>query len=385
MLSKSASADPSDSDGADDRPGRRRSPWVIAAAAGIGLFVGLGAVTAVGAVTGSGVFNTGPTPQQQAAVVLRADALVLLRVAGQVDQAEDLQALNAAGDNAQSVLRGVQLRTALVDKINDQKVRLLTQRVHAATVAAITGDAQLADVTEKHLDAWDDAQSAVSNASGTLDASNVQVVALDTKHPIRVNVTLLDHSTAHASRYLTKSAKRLANYERKLAAFRRKHRRQIQAAADYEASVSSQMSAYEQTRTDLQKYLTDAKEFYTHIDDFRSELQAAGTRRQGILSTLSSITPPAPVAAAHQGLIDVLNKAVSGTEIGVRLADATQKLRDQGDGTSGFDLPEYKQFQDASDEITNTLGANMAAWQSAVAAYEKSLKSGKGAPEKPSI
>jgi hypothetical protein len=363
----------------------RTRPWGAAAAASaVGLLLGVLCVAAVGLLTGTGRF-AGESAKTKAMRVLRADQADLAAATSKLAQARRVHDLRAAGEFAQASaerLRGRDVPLALLD---DRPVQAVAERAHRATIAALSGIAGLQEVSASRLDAWDAGERQVIDALGDLDAVAALVAAMDPQAPLRVDTRKLETTAGTTSTYLTTAAGRLARYERRMVSFRRKNRAKLQRAADYRASVETQMAAYRQTRRDLQDYIDDVKTFDDRIPQFRRTLRDARAKRQSIRGTLASMTPVPGLASQHQALVAVLDKAIAGTESGIDLADATQQLRDEGGDGSGFDLPEYRRFQEMSAEITRERDAAMATWTRGVEAYVRKLKHPKGAPHKPAV
>jgi hypothetical protein len=357
---------------------------VLAAVAG--LLLGLGATTGLGIAFGSGRF-AGESQESKALLILRADVADLNRLTRAVTAAPHLAQLTSAGAAAQQAvdgpLRGRDARLALLD---DPKVAGTATRTHQAIVAIASAYAKLTDVDARHLDAWDIPQAHLTNALGTVDSTAVAVQALDREALLRIDTRPAQMAAEHVAGYLTASARKLERYERRLAAYRRKHRAEIKVAADYRATVQMQMGAYGATRRELQQYINDVKDSDERIDAYRSALQDARRRREGIRATLASLTAPVAVASAHQRLIGVLDRAISATDVGVDLADAIQAIRYEGDPyTSAFDLPEYQRFQELSNQIGGEYNSAMGAWNARIDNYLDHLKGAKGGPHKPVI
>jgi hypothetical protein len=374
-----------DSDGSSPPPVRPRRVRVGFAAGALGLLVGLAAVSVVGLIVGTGRF-AGESDQSKAAKVLRLDAADLSGMARQVNGANRIAELQQGGVDAQRVTRALGDRGTQLAQLDDTRIRDKALVAHRATVAIAEGYGHLTDVDARHLTAWDRDERAMVSAVSDLEAAAPNVAAFDTKRPVRFAPSAVSGSVEHATVYLSRAAKKIARYKRRLATYRRKHRAEIAAATNYRGAVLGQISAYQGTRTELQKYLTDSKTFDAQIDDFRSTLQAQRDRRQSIRGSIASLTAPPGLSSAQQAVVGVLDKAIAGTGVGIDLADATQRLRDEGDfETSGFDLPEYTRFKDLSDEITRELSTATASWNGSMASAMERIRHGKGAPKKPII
>lgn len=364
---------------------KTRRPWGAAAAASaVGLLLGLAIVTAVGLITGTGRF-AGESSETKALRVLRADQADLTAATDRLAKAGRVQELREAGIFAQQTEERLRSRDAALILIDDAPVLDVTSRAHRAAIAVLSGIGGLTEIKTTRLDAWDAGERQLVTALGDLDAVAAPVAAMDPEAPLRIDTRQLETTAEAASTYLTTAADRLARYEKKMATFRRKNRAKLQTAADYRQGVEAQMAAYRQTRRDLQDYIDDVKTFDDHIPAFRRTLRDARAKRQSIRGTLASMTPVPGLTRQHQALVAVLDKGVAGTDAGVDLADATQDLRDEGGDGSGFDLPEYKRFQEMSAEITRERDAAVATWTRALDAYVNKLKHPKGAPHKPAV
>lgn len=349
-----------------------------------GLLVGLLAVLALGFALGSGRFF-GVSDEEKALAVLRADHRDVTALGSEMRRSERVADLRAAGRRAEKSVVAIRARGAALAAIDDPEVRTTADTVHSAMLALARGTEQLKDVDQQHLNAWDDSEREMIDAIGGLDASASTVARYDREQPLTIDPDTLERPVATVSSYLTSSAKKLARWQKKMVKFRRRNRAKLQAASSYRNAVQAQIAAYSGTRRELQKYIDDVRDFDDKIHDFRDELETARSKRQSIKSSLSALTPPPSVAAAQQGLLSVLDLALSGTDAGIKLADATQDLRDEGDGSSGFELPEYDEFKRISDDVTSRFAAASAAWNTAIDKHIHRLRHPKGAPRKPRI
>lgn len=362
----------------------KRVPAIFAVALS-GLLLGALVVTGIGLAAGSGRI-AGVSDETKALTVLRADQADLTRITRELAADEHLDEIHGSASLAADLAKSARERDTSIAVLDDPKVKADATRAHGATIAILTAFSELSDVTASDLDAWDRAEREAVTALGELDAAAAAVAALNAERPLRLDGRAIESVVDETSTYFTKSARRLARYEKKMAKFRRANRKKLQSAADYKTTVESQMAAYNATRDDLQEYLDDAQEFNEQIDAFRDELQSAKAERQTIRSTLASLVAPSAMQGQHQRLVAVLDHAIAATDIGVDLADATQDLRDDFDyETSGFELPEYDEFVDQSQQITGERDSAVSGWSSAVAAHIRRLKHPKGAPKRPTI
>jgi hypothetical protein len=364
-------------------PPRRMPALTLAIVAG--LVLGILAVTGVGLAAGTGRL-AGQSDQSKALEVLRQDQAALARMARDVGSDADLADLQASADAARRLADEARDRDASLVVLDDEAVKGPALRAHRASVAILVAFSDLGDVSAEDLDAWDASEREAVAALGELDVVAAPVASLDDEQPVRLDTRQVDAVVEKASAYLTESARRLASYERRMVKFRRKNRRKLQAAEDYAATVRAQVASYQATRKDLQEYFDDTKSFGDWIVDFRDALQDAKSKRQGIRSTLASLTPPGALQGEQLTLVSVLDDAIAGTDVGVDLADATQRLRDTGDyETSGFELPEYDEFVNRSEQITAKLGSGMSAWTTSMDTLIRRIKHPRTAPKRPSI
>lgn len=362
----------------------RRTPTLIAAVLA-GLVFGVTVVSGIGLAAGSGRL-AGESDEVKALKVLRADQAALTRLTQDFSGDERLGELHAGAVVAERLAEAARQRDGDLAVLDDEAVKTNAQRAHRAITAVLSAFSELGRVTEDDLDAWDESEHDAVVALGELDAAAAPVAAMDPERPLRLDSSQIEPVVELTSTYFTTSAARLARYERRMAKFRRKNRTKLQALANYAATVEAQMGAYRVTRNQLQDYLDDAQDFGELIVDFRESLQDAKSKRQGIRSTLAAMDPPAPVESKHLKLIAVLDHAITATDLGVDLADATQRLRDSGDyETDAFELPEYDELSRQSDQITAERDAAMAEWGTAVKTYTRRLKHPKGAPSRPVI
>ena len=364
----------------------RRQLMTRASASVAGVLVGLAATAGVGVAVGSGRF-AGVSDDEIALQVLRADSRDLASIVEKVSQASRLADLQEAGRSAAELASGsLRDRETKLVTLDDETVKGGAVLAHASITDIVAGYGNLEDVSADDLDAWDQAERAVIDALGQLDAASTAVVALSPEQPLHIETRDPEDAAEHASLLLTTAARKLARYEKKLAAFRRRHRRDLKVASDYQVTVSAQIGFYNATRRNLQRYLDAVKDDDEAIPVFRNALQDARREREGVRATLASITAPTPLAADHQRLISLLDRAISATDVGVELADAVQELRDFGDyETGGFELPEYQRFVDLSDDITQERNAAVASWQAATERHIDRLQGSRGGPKKPKI
>ena len=350
-----------------------------------GLLLGALVVTGIGLAAGSGRI-AGESDESKALRVLRADQADLTRITRELAADKRIVDMHESAEIAADLAEAARERDTALAVLGDPEVKENAGRAHRATVVILSAFADLGEVTADDLDSWDASEREAVAALGDLDAAAAPVAAMDPEKPLRLDGRAIETVIDETSTYFTASAKKLARYEKRMAKFRRENRKELQAAANYKAGVESQMAAYNGTRDDLQEYLDDAQEFNEQIDAFKDELQAAKAERQSIRATLASLAAPGEVQGQHQRLVAVLDHAIAATDIGVDLADATQDLRDDGDyETSGFELPEYDEFVDQSQQITGERDSAVGGWSASVASHIRRLKHPKGAPKRPTI
>lgn len=362
-----------------------RRPSAVAIAVSAGLLVGVLSVAGVGLAAGTGVL-AGEPDESKAVRVLRQDQLALSLLERQVSDDRDLADLHASARAADRLAVLARERDTTLAVLDDKQVKADATRAHSAILTILAGYAHLSDVTDADLDAWDDDERYIVSAFGQLDAAVAAVAAMNPERPLRLNAAAIETLTEKTSAYFTGSAQKLAGYEKRMAKFRRKNRARMQQLADYRTTVQAQLAAYQATRKELQSYMDDATQFNERIVDFRAALRDAKSRRAGIRSTLAALNPPDELQGEHQRIVAVLDHAVSTTDVGIDLANATQDLRDSGDFyTSGFELPEYDDFVRESDQITAERDAAMGNWTRSLDSYESRLTNPKGAPKRPVI
>jgi hypothetical protein len=362
-----------------------RRPPAVAIAVSAGLLLGVLSVAGVGLAAGTGVL-AGEPDESKAVRVLRHDQLALARLQREVSDDLNLADLHASAQAADRLAVLARQRDTTLAVLDDKQVKADATRAHSAIVTILAGYANLADVTDADLDAWDNDERDIVSAFGELDAAVAPVAAMNPERPLRLNAAATETLTEKTSAYFTYSARKLAGYEKRMVKFRRKNRARIQQLANYRTTVQAQLAAYQATRKELQSYIDDATEFDDRIVDFRAALRDAKSRRAGIRSTLAALNPADELQSEHQRIVAVLDHAVSATDVGIDLANATEDLRDSGDYyTSGFELPEYDDFVRQSDQITAERDAAIGNWTRSLNRYESRLKNPKGAPKRPVI
>jgi len=242
---------------------RRRWPK-IAVATGCGLTLGVVAVAVAGTALGTGPL-AGESAESQAVKVLRADNGDLVASVHRLSTARQVADLQGVGEASRVTADRLRARDAALIRIDDDAVQSTAQRAHRATIRALEGIGELSAVNPRHLDAWDEGERQVVSSLGELDAVAAPVAALDQRAPVRIETREVDAAVEHASGYLTTAAHKLAGYEKRMARFRRKNRKQLQATSDYRSSVQAQMAAYSETRSELQDYLDEVKDFGERI------------------------------------------------------------------------------------------------------------------------
>ena len=363
---------------------KTRKP-ALAAAILSGLLLGIVLVASVGLAAGTGRL-AGESDESKALRVLRADQADLQRLTRGLAAARHLENMHAAAGTADRLVAQVRDRDTAMAVLEDEQVKTHAVRAHRATQAILTSFAELANVSEEDLDAWDDAERDAISALGELDAAAAPVAAMEPERPLRLDSRPVEALVEDTSEYLTTSAAKLAIYERRMVKFRRKNRGRIQEAADYRATVLAQVASYQATRKQLQEYFEDARQFGELIVDFRNSLQDAKSKRQGIRGTMASTKPPGSVQSEHMAMIAVLDHSITATDLGVDLADAIERRREMFDyETDAFDLPEYERFVEQSGQITSERDAAVASWTKSLDTYQRRLKHPEGAPSKPTV
>jgi len=356
------------------------------AGVGAGAAVALALSAVVGVILGTSTLF-GPSAEEQAVEVLRPGAATFAELAEGVDAAETVAELREAGVRADAELGALEQGAAQLRAIDDPDVRAVALRAHGDVLRAVGGWALLTDLSEEDLLPWTQTADGVLRATNDLrDGAAQQVAGLQSEAPVRLDHGLAREATLGAARYLRASERELQQWRRDVRAYRAELEEARAEGEDYRAAVRGQVAAYNETRDGLQEYVDDAQAFDEEIDLFRDELQEAQSARQEIrsqLGVLSSLAPRA-VRDAHQRLELLLMTAVSATDVGVDLADETEELRDEGDPfTSGFDLPEYEEFVERSEQITRERDAAVSEWEAAVDRYLDRLGGDK--PRRPAV
>lgn len=155
----------------------------------------------------------------------------------------------------------------------------------------------------------------------------------------------------------------------------------------YASGVRAQVSRYSSLRKTMQEFVDRVDTVGVTFEEAYTALGDAGSQRSAVRSNLAGMSPPAAVAATHNGLLSVLDTAVSA------VSDATDGVR-QFQSTSYYDssyycdyeyeyyecdtsyrvyykdTPGWQTFVSKSDSITSTYDDALRAWEGAVASEE---------------
>ncbi|MCU1371623.1 MAG: hypothetical protein JWO77_2817 [Ilumatobacteraceae bacterium] len=151
----------------------------------------------------------------------------------------------------------------------------------------------------------------------------------------------------------------------------------------YASAVRAQASRYSSLRRTMQQFVDRVDTVGVTFEEAYTALADAVSQRSSVRTNLAGVSPPAAAAAAHNGLLSVLDTAVSA------VSDATDGIR-QYQSTSYYDssyycddggyyecdtsyrvyykdTPGWQTFVAKSDSITSTYDDALRAWESAVA------------------
>lgn len=358
----------------------------MGAGAGAGAAIGLAVCAALGVVLGTSAL-VGPSPEERAAEVLRPAAVEMAQLARLTGEAGTVEELREVGERAGDRLPELEGAASELRAIEDADVRALALRAQRDVVQVVGGWAELADLSEEDLEPWTETADGVLGATNDLrDGTAQQAMALVDEEQVRLDYELAREATLGAARYLRDSDRKLGKWRSDVRAYRAELQAARAQGEEYQGAVLGQIATYNETRDSLQQYVDDAQSFDEEIDLFRDELQEAQSARQQVRTQSAGLSGVAPrsVRDAHQRLELLLVTAISATDVGIDLADETEELRDDGDGfTSGFDLPEYDEFVDRSEQITVERDAAVGEWQEAIDRYLDRL--GGGEPERPTV
>lgn len=175
---------------------------------------------------------------------------------------------------------------------------------------------------------------------------------------------------------------------------------ELTALDSYASGVRAQVSRYSTLRRTMQDFVDRVDTVGVTFAEAYTALADAGSQRSSVRSNLAGISPPAAVAAAHNGLLSVLDTAVSAVN------DATDGIR-QFESTSYYDssyycddyydyycdtayrtyykdTPGWQTFVAKSDSITSSYDSALRTWEGAVSS-ERDRINAIALPVKPAV
>jgi hypothetical protein len=171
---------------------------------------------------------------------------------------------------------------------------------------------------------------------------------------------------------------------------------QLATLDTYAQSVRGQASRYSTLRRTLQDFMDRVDTVGVSFDEAYAALSDAGSQRTSVRANLAGLNPPAAVAGAHNGLLDVLDTAVSAIDDAI---DGTREYEASQYSSCPYwdeycydddyylwykDTPGWQTFTSKSDAITSSYDSALRSWESAVAS-ERSRIEATPLPPKPAV
>ena len=389
---------PSIAPGEAPKPASSRRRLIIGVGVAAAVLLVAGAITAV-AMSGpdeAAKKPIGPKPVAPA-VPLRAGETAMTESLSYFDTATTLAAVDAAGVKA---LTGI----ATIDRQRDDVSRIKSPAAKDATQKALTHEREilvalggLKGYTGENIQRWILLSAAADNGAGALQ---LQLDRLSELHAYTPKAQLVDEVAATRSTIdgnLRAIDTKLTAWKTETARVQAAKTAELTALDSYASGVRAQAARYSSLRKSMQDFVDRVDTSVVTFDEAYSTLADASSQRSDVRANLAAINPPAAAAAAHNGLLSVLDTAVSA------VSDATDGIRQYQSSAyydSSYycdsyycdpsyrvyykDTPGWQTFVSKSDSITASYDGALRAWESAVAG-ERARINAIALPPKPSV
>lgn len=354
-------------------PTKRRRPWVIAATA-----IVVASVLVTGALIVSSR-DSGPRFDLDAALAGSsndvAEALAGLR------RATSLVALRGAAAEAGRTATALDAVSQQLDDVRSADKRRAARSLLAAEAQVLRSFDRLEELPDDKLSDWDTVVLEVDGAITAVRALVPETARLDFDiEPARI----ADEAATvrvEVTRLVKTITDQLATWRAEVAAAEADKAAQSTALATYEAAARGHISRYGELRRSMAEFVTRIdNEGATYVEIY-GFLGGAATGRQDIHAALSAVSPPPAMAAAHNGLLTVIDTSIDAVQA------ASEGVRQYQYGFLYYSYkttPGWRSFRQKSDRISESYTTALAAWEARVK-EEQAKIAAITAPSRPNV
>lgn len=325
---------------------RTKRRWIVASAAAVALL----------AVGGAGVFLYQANEERQLRQVAAAGALATTQAT--FDQ---LAMVTNTADVRQAATEAQEAR-GLLD-VNEGAPLVISQADAALAAVAVLGE-----LNADTLNEWSGWRDDIEDAAATVVTED-GVLAPDAGLSA-VDKVVTDGQEAINLWFLQTLAAREANTEAS------------DSLERYAAAANAQILQYNELRNEAADWVERAELTNTYrASDAEQFFRQASSDRRSVRDTLSSLTPPAELAAQHAELLSVLTAGIDGIE---SMRDGLYDNEICFLDCALSETPGYQQFQVTSGLNTERYGRAVDNWQATVEGRRAELANA-GLPPKPEV
>jgi hypothetical protein len=299
-----------------------------------------------------------------------------------LEQASLLAELRELGAAAGERREAVDDLLAEVDEIEGDSTREEVEGLLTEQAALLATVAELEQLGDDDLVLWDELEPRLQEQLGDLedaqealpdDLADVSGEAFDVE-ALRRALVRTDDTIVSADEALTEWREQTAFVQVLNVAA-------VDELDDYQVRMQDLIGRYEGLRDDLADFTAQLDVRLVTVSEARSVLDRAATAREQVRSEMGATAPPESIAAAHAGVLDVLDNGIQGVR------EASAGLRQYEFDPFYFDVretPGWNSFIATSDFNTTSLSQARGTWQGALDAARQQ-SSGTPLPERPEV
>lgn len=333
-----------------EKSGRRK--WLVVGAAGLVVLVVAAFVT---------MRPEGRSYDLEAALV-RSESQVGVW-ASRLDRATTLAQLNSSGASAAAAVTKLDSELAGLDAVGNETKRRLSR---SALLAAKDLSAQLgglAKLKPETLDDWDDESGQAKKAAEKLAtaASRLAAAGVSTRFGAIAKNALA--GIAAVDDLLDGFKTKVTGWKTEFQKFETDKASQTATLKSYSEAMRVQLGKYGELRKDLGAFTEQVDSTGATYQEAYTFMGGAVAKRQEVRNAIASLTPPAPIAGGHSGLLSVIDTSISAVQ------SAIEGIRqDQFSYYSYYkNTAGWQSFQQKSRQISESYGTSVSVWEKLVA------------------
>lgn len=239
---------------------------------------------------------------------------------------------------------------------------------------------QLRGLTVENLDSWPQRSAAISDSVDALEAAQANLVALEAEDvTARPNVELARTILGAIDERMAEKLDLYTRWQQTVTAERAANAGDLTDLDDYAGRTGQELVTYDGLREELSVW-TNSNITAQSADQMLSTIDYHINAREGSQSRLANIAPLPQFSSLHGNLVSLIGRAsliVSNLRFAV-LRVANLPL---GNFTHPTDTPEWQEFREASDDITEEFSSLWGQWQGAVDGARSEIRSRQFTPQ----